>query len=924
MRYISLLVVFLISMARIELAAQQSEPDVRVKPDFVSEPVKPILTMPAEHAERAPKSTGPPKAVNPRRTYPRPGEERVPQGPPEPQIDPLLATQADVETSNRALIPSLNFAGQGYSSVNPSDAAGAVGSSHYVQMINASDGTRVTIFNKTTGAVVSGPFLLETLGSGGACAQGHGDPVALYDRLAQRWMLSEFASTGAHLCVYVSLTSNPTGSYYRYDFPTPEFPDYPKYAVWPNGYYVTTNESDPAIYALDRTSMLAGAAATTMRFSVPSIAGFGFQALTPGDFEGTVAPPANAPAYFARHRDDEVHNSGSADATKDFVEIWQLQPDFVTPGNSVLTGPTNIGVTSFDSHLCGLTSFNCFPQPGSGVTLDPLREVVMWRMQYRNFGSHASLLGNFVVDVNGADRGGIRWFELRKTGGGAWSLYQEGTYAPDTTNRWMGSMAMDGAGNIAMGYNVTSSSVYPGLRFTGRHAGDALGTMTAAEATIINGAAASSSNRWGDYNAMTIDPVDDCTFWFTGQYAPASTWGTRIANMKFDNCGTPPPTLSINNVSVAEGNSGTTNASFTVTLSEASAGQVNVDYATANGTAVATGNANTNVSNPASIVIPDSGTATPYPSSLTVPALASVQKVTATLTGFTHTFPSDVDVLLVGPAGQKVMLMSDVGGGTDAVGLNMTFDDAAAPLGTGALSSGTYKPTDIESGETMAAPAPAGPYGTSLSAFNAINPAGTWNLYISDDAGSDSGSVTGGWSLTFTVPGATGDYTATAGTLTFTAGQVTKPLVVAVHGDAALEGNETFTVNLTNAIGAIINDSQGLGTILNDDGAAFTDNPLVVGVTTIRAVHVTELRTRIDAIRIAKGLGAFPWGAAPVADSTVVLAQHVADLRTALTQAYAAALMTPPVFTDPTLVAETTKIKASHITELRNAVIAIE
>jgi subtilisin-like proprotein convertase family protein len=922
MRYISLLVVFLVSVARIELAAQQTPPEVRSKPDFVSTPVKPVLTIPADQAERAPKPSGPAKATNPRRTYPRPGGELVPQGPPKPELDPLLAIQERMRAATRALIPSLNFAAQGYSNVNPSDPVGAIGNTHYVQMINGLDGTRVTIYNKTTGAVVSGPFLLETLGAGGDCAQGHGDPIALYDRLAQRWMLSEFAATGSHLCVYVSETSSATGAYYRYDFPTPSFPDYPKYSVWPNAYYVTTNESSPTIYALDRTSMLSGAAATMQRFTVPDLAGFGFQALTPGDFEGPIPPPPNAPGYFARHRDDEVHNSGSADSTKDFVEIWQVLPNFATPANSVLSGPTNIGVASFDSSLCGLTSFNCFPQPGSAVTLDPLREVVMWRMQYRNFGSHASLLGNFVVDVNGADRGGIRWFELRKIGNAAWTLYQEGTYSPDATNRWMGSMAMDGAGNIAMGYSVSSTSVFPGLRSTGRHAADALGTMTVAEATIVNGAAPSASNRWGDYHAMTLDPVDDCTFWFTGQYAPASTWGTRIATMKFDDCGTPPPALSINNRSLAEGDSGTTNATFTVTLSEASAGPVDVDYATANVTAVATGGSSTTFSNPESISIPTFGAATPYPSDLTVPAMGTVQKVTVTLNDFIHTYPEDVDILLVGPAGQKVMLMSDVGGGANAGPLTLTFDDAASPLGSSTLSAGTYKPTDLQPGETLPASAPAGPYGTLLSVFNGVNPAGIWKLYAADDFGGDLGSLTG-WSLTFAVPGVAGDYTPVSGTLTFTAGQVSKPLAVPIHGDVTFEANETFHLNLSNALGAVINDSQGVGTILNDDGVPFTDDPLVAGSTLVRAIHVTELRSRIDAIRIAKGLGVFAWGPALTAGSSTVLAQHVLAMRTALTQAYAAVPLPAPAFTDPSLAAGTT-IKAIHITDLRNAVVAIE
>lgn len=509
-------------------------------PDHVSQPISPVMTMAARNAPLyrvSPDAVERP--VNPRRTYPRPGSALVPREDPPAQLDRLLALQDATagRSVSRALSASLNLAGQGYSYVQPPDPVGAVGPSHYIQMINGWDGTRVTIHSKTTGAVTTGPFLLETLGSGGACSQGNGDPIVLYDRLANRWLLSEFASSGNHLCVYISQSADPAGAYYRYDFTTPDFPDYPKYAVWPDAYYVTTNEASPAVYALDRQRMLTGTSATAQRFTVPSLAGFPFQALTPGDLDGTLAPPSGATASFARHRDDEAHNPGANDAERDFLEVWQLDPDFAVPSNSVLSGPTVIGVTSFDSTLCGLTSFSCIPQPSGESPLDPLREVIMWRLQYRNAGIHETLVGNFAVDVNGADRAGIRWFELRKSGGGAWALHQEGTYAPDATHRWMGSIAMDGDGNIALGYSVSSSSVYPGLRVTGRLAGDPTGVMTNTETALVAGAGSNTSNRWGDYAAMSLDPSDDCTFWFTGQYSPTSQWGTRIARLKFDSCG---------------------------------------------------------------------------------------------------------------------------------------------------------------------------------------------------------------------------------------------------------------------------------------------------------------------------------------------------------------------------------------------------
>ena len=181
---------------------------------------------------------------------------------------------------------------------------------------------------------------------------------------------------------------------------------------------------------------------------------------------------------------------------------------------------------------------------GSTSSLDPLREVVMNRLAYRNFGDHETLVGNFVTDVNGANQGGVRWFELRKSGAGAWSLYQEGTYSPTADNRWMGAIAMDSAGNIALGYNVSSGTVSPSLRYTGRLASDTLGTMSQGDNVLVNGTATNGSNRYGDYAAMSVDPSDDCTFWFTGQWNGASTWSTRIGKFKFDQCGTPDFTIS--------------------------------------------------------------------------------------------------------------------------------------------------------------------------------------------------------------------------------------------------------------------------------------------------------------------------------------------------------------------------------------------
>ena len=688
----------------------------------------------------------------------------------------------------------------------------------------------------------------------------------------------------------------------------------------------------------------------------------------------------------------------------------------------------------------------------------------MWRSQYRNFGTHATLVGNFVTDVDGNDRGGVRWYELRRSGG-AWSLYQEGTYAPDTTHRWMGSIAMDGGGNIALGYSASSTGVFPSIRYTGRLAGDTLGTMPQVETTIVAGSGSNNSNRWGDYSAMNVDPADDCTFWYTNEYATANgTWNTRVASFRFDSCAGGPtlPSLSVNDVQVTEGNTGTSNATFTVTQSETSAQTVSVDYATADGTAQAASGADV-FTNAATITLPASGTegnAGPYPSTITVPARAALTKVAVSLT-LSHTYPADIDILLVGPTGQSVVLMSDVGGGTDAVNVAMTFDDTGSTV-PGTLTSGTFRPTNNGAGDSFPSPAPQGTPGSTLSVFNGTDPTGTWSLYALDDAAADSGSVSG-WSLWVEPTTGGGDYAAAtgtvslppvtkvtvtlslshtypadvdillvgptgqsvvlmsdvgggtdavnvaltfddlgpglstplssgtfrptntgggdpfpspapqttpaatlaafngtnptgtwslyveddasedsghilggwslglepsvaaAGTLSFSPGTTTQTIAVSVAGDTTVEPNETFVVNLKGPVNATLADTQGTAVIVNDDGGAvFTDPNLAVG-DPIKAVHIAELRTRIDALRTLHGLQKHTFSDPVLTPGvTLVRAAHLLELRTALNQAYTAAAQTPPSYTDSAITVGSTLIRVVHIKELRTAVVALE
>lgn len=551
--FVSVLAVAILgSLASGLLAADQDGAPVVVKGAQFIEPVPPrtIMVDLRDLPKPKPWQPGDPVRDVPRRHRHKPA--KFPR--PEPRIDPLLALQEEATTRLKQkafTTPLLNFQGQGYNGVNPPDTVGDVGALYYIQAINDGSGTTYVVYNKTNGSVVAGPFLLSDLGGTGSCASGLGDPIVLYDHLEQRWMLSEFSSSGNALCVYISQTSDPiSGGWYNYQFTAPIFPDYPKYGVWPDAYYVTSNENQPAYYALERTEMLAGNAAGMQRFTVSPLGGFSFQAITPCDLDGP-APPAGAPNYAMRHKDDEAHE-GSPNGSEDYVEIYEFHVDWDNEANSTVTGPLQLSVTEFDSDLNGLTAFNAIPQPGTSTELDPLREVVMWRLQYRNFGTHEALIGCFVTDVDVTDHAGKRWFELRKTTG-AWALYQEGTYAPDEHGRWMGAISMDGTGNIAMGYNISSSTVYPGLRYVGRLVSDPLGTMPQSETTMVSGSSANGSNRYGDYSAMSVDPVDDCTFWFTGEYNPASQWSTWIAAFTFDACGCEEPVAPSNVMAVANG-----------------------------------------------------------------------------------------------------------------------------------------------------------------------------------------------------------------------------------------------------------------------------------------------------------------------------------------------------------------------------------
>jgi len=450
----------------------------------------------------------------------------------EPAVDPM----AQIEASGALVaVPGLNFDGVPGTNYKAPDTNGAVGATQYVQWVNL----RYSVYNKTSGAKVLGPTDGSNFwaGFGGDCqTQNQGDVIAQYDKAAGRWVMTHRAgpTSGPYLeCVAVSVTSDATGSYYRYAFVNPFndfFTDYPKLASWPDGYYFSTDLQDASnhfkfqqsmVCAFQRSQMLLGKAASEQCFLVPKTT---IYSLLPSDVDGSTAPPAGSPSYFINL--DNANNS---------LDFWRFHVNWTTPSDSTFTGPTLINLPLFTEACHG---GQCIPQPNTTEVVDSLGDRVMYRLSYRNFGSYESLLVTHSVNVGASV--GIRWYEIRHPEGNPPVGHQAGTYAPDSNFRWMPSIAQDKVGDIAVGYSVSSSSMYPSIRYTGRVPTDPLGTMES-EATVINGSGSELPPdwRWGDYTAMTIDPSDDCTFWYTNEYYSVSSvqsWRTRITSFKFPGC----------------------------------------------------------------------------------------------------------------------------------------------------------------------------------------------------------------------------------------------------------------------------------------------------------------------------------------------------------------------------------------------------
>ena len=443
-----------------------------------------------------------------------------------------------------AFTPGVNFEGQSANDTRnllglafvPPDTNGAVGADQFVQIVNVT----LAVYSKT-GSLQLGPVLIHTLwtGFGGLCEFGGGppdftdggDPVVLYDHLANRWFVSQlqFDSTLTHNaeCVAISTSSDATGSYNRYEFDfSPLFPDYPKYAVWPDAYYNSINifsgnklvGADAC--ALDRNAMLAGSNAAMICFQQAE----SVSSLLPSDVDGRMLPPTGAPNYFV----------GLADSTD--LNLFQFHVDFGNPANSTFRG-TLVPVAAFNEICARATSLSCIPEPAPGELVDGLSDRVMFRLAYRNFGDHESLVVNHTVA--GGPLAAVRWYEIRSPGVGPF-VYQQGTIFDPTNDFWLGSIAMDKDGDIALGFSASSKDLFPSVYVGGRLSTDALGTLSGPLIiTTGTGSQINSGKRWGDYSSMSVDPADECTFWYTNEYYQTTSsfnWHTRVGSFTFNSC----------------------------------------------------------------------------------------------------------------------------------------------------------------------------------------------------------------------------------------------------------------------------------------------------------------------------------------------------------------------------------------------------
>jgi hypothetical protein len=483
---------------------------------------------------------------------------------------------------------------------NPSDNSLAVGRDHIVQIVNSRMAifTKKGKRYDTTGRALYGPVETRNVfkGFGGPCDQrNNGDAVVRYDQLANRWLIvmpifSRIAdqddnrvaprdgdparrsllgipgqpgralrlyeppppppdtqpavrdttrrrppppAQGVYaMCYALSVGADPLGPYYRYEFIRPLFPDYPRPAVWPDGYYVPTSTGDEVIQkhacVVERAKMLVGADATEQCVIID-----GVNFLNNADVDGTSAPPRGAPnimmAAGGKQLDKNMEDS--------VILAWSFHVDWKDPSKTRVDGPRRIAVAPYH-YLCDGQLTNCVPQAGTDRRLDAQGDKLMARLAYRRIGQRESIVAVHSVNTS-AGGGGVRWYEFRLDNHRVPSVYQQGTYAPDSAFRWMASPAMDARGNIGIGYSYGGPAEFAGQRFAGRLATDPPGKLTLRETVLVEGEAPQVNTlRWEDYTQTAVDPSDDCTIWYVGDYLKrgAASYSTRIGAFRMPGC----------------------------------------------------------------------------------------------------------------------------------------------------------------------------------------------------------------------------------------------------------------------------------------------------------------------------------------------------------------------------------------------------
>lgn len=419
-----------------------------------------------------------------------------------------------------SIIPLKSWEGMDEASqgVSPPDPSGAAGKNHYIQMVNVA----MEIFDKD-GNNLWGPSSLSSVFPG---SRDDGDPIVMYDQFADRWFISQFQTSGNKILIAISQTSDPLGSWYYYEYSFDEFPDYPKFSIWGDGYYMTANMGVQNAVCFERDKMIAGdPSARMVALTFPDMVTNGFFSALPAHASGETLPTDHINFFY-------FEDDGWAGGI-DKIKVWEMRVDWTDPDASTISVKQEIPVSPFNTEF-DVVNWEDLSQPGTSQKIDAVPNAFMYMGHYRSFSGYdaITLCKTVDVDLSSNIQSGIRWYELRKTTD-TWTLHQEGTFSPDSESRFMGSIALDRQGNIGLAYSITSTSTFPSLKFTGRRVEDATGLMTVSESDAFNGTGSQTGNvRFGDYAQMTVDPVDGLTFWYTGEYIGNSGWETGIFSFK--------------------------------------------------------------------------------------------------------------------------------------------------------------------------------------------------------------------------------------------------------------------------------------------------------------------------------------------------------------------------------------------------------